>query len=672
MISPLDLVHSNSQKIFKSEIVSPNATFQRVQFGVYATILKSGLLNSNCLTYPELIENIPTQYYPCPTHMVDTFTLSTMMMQKTYKEYINHIDLDLSESDEKNLLDLFKMLPLTQEQCNMFLVNANVIEMPISADGLVYLLEKVTKKSISKSPISLYDAISDTSTTRHKRNSKPSVFIITNEQFSSYSLKSHFAKVIRAVRGMNIQFGFVVPSLLCAEMPLMQKKINKFTPAMLSSILSSRAEYEYLSDKIVVAGKVDDSEFIKLLSLLVKKTSPLPLSKLLSFFIQLFEYKTFSSKSRKRLSKKKFSLDDISKDFDVSIVSKEILVSVIALSDVLTIKDINGESVISIKDDFKDTDYFDRESYWYDVFLSYLASNAGHEYSLDGCIKFYVEFMKDSFERVINEPNGFFNSIGDEFSVDDDNVIFQENRSGEFIQPDLDIVTDEITYKLSAKDELENLGLSNFSVYEEAFNDAWKPKKGSKIKKLNALDLYYNEDYIKDFTEWMTHSRPKSALNLLRTDIETSTKNLISQKKRLAYIESNSDQTDEDSRITAIENTGNRISQWQHRIDRNNEVIECVLSSELSTSLEELDNELLELYAKRKSLRIKTKEFECSKIIHDYILSKGRKANREELMAYIEDYLNSLSLTTTKDGSVIYRTLYNMYTYHPFNVLFTE
>ncbi len=680
MINPIQLIESNARLLHDSGLISPSADYDRVLLDVYLTVLKCGLLTSDSLTYSELLERTPSKYYPCPLHMVDTYNLSTLTVQNRVKKCLDLLEFELSDSDIESIKELYGLLPLTTDQANTFLINKDVIDSRYSHDGICFLIKLATKKDVKKAPINIYDEVADNSSgekERAKRNSKPSVFVICPDNIQPQKLKVHFLKVLRAVRAMTNQLGFVVLDLVCNSAPLVIKKRNVITVDLVKSVLSARTEYEYVSNGIVIASDIDKSEYVRLLALLLNKVGSVPTSFASTFFKSFYEYKlqasrVKSSDSSDRSNRKKIAFFDLVSGFDVNTIDERTIESVVELSNILSV----SSDAISVNQEMKDSDILHNDSYWLSIYLDFISSTCTSNPTLDDLCNYYVDVARNSFEKAFKNPNGFFGVAGENLFVSDDHSLYANNRRGEFVQPDFDSVNDDIAFKLSKLDELKTLGQSNFSVYEEAFMAVWKPKKGSKAKKRSLMELYSDSEFVSDLRTWMVNSRPQSAINYLKTDNATCDYCISSLVKRLAYIKSQEsliqNSSDSEALDTTISNTEHKIELWNERKSINLEILNDVSQSELSVKMEAINAELEVLYALRKSLRIKTKEFESHLLIHDWIVQSGGTLAVERVYDMAESYLSVLCSKSVPANVPVYHALYNLFNYHPFGCYLSD
>lgn len=684
MINPIQLIESNARRLHDAGLISPKVEYDRVLMDVYLTFLKSGLIYPRPLNYSELLEQTPSKYFACPIHMVDTFSVSTLTIQNRVKHCIDLLEFDISDSDRRAVSELYDCLPLTADQANTFLINKGVIETSYSHDGLAFLLKLVTGHSVKNVPISIYDDTNESNSTekvRAKRNSKPSVFLLCPDGLSPQKLKTHFLKVLRSVRAMSNQLGFVVLDLICNTVPFVYKKKNILDSDLLKSILSTRTEYEYISSGIVIASSVDESEFIRLLSLLVNKLESVPVPVVRIFFDLFFDYKLQVSRAKgtgdkSRADRKKIAFVDFIHGYSSSDVSDDVLFSVVELSKILVVTGDGKSDFLRIRPESLNSDYLNNQSYWLELFLDFVKETPSQKLTLDDFFDFYKDRVSISFSSAISNPFGFFgkNDVG--FFVTDDHVTYSNNRRGEFIQPDFDIVTDEIAFKLSQLEELKHLGLSNYSVYEEAFNSAWKAKKGAGKKRKDLIDLYADASFVNDLREWMVNSRPQSSVSHIKADIAVCNTSLTSLHKRLAYMraqyELSNSSTSRKSGVNhealeaSISSILHRIDMWEHRISVNESLLSDIAQSDLSIQMAKIESDLQVLYAKRKGLRIKTKEYDAHLKIHDWIVQAGGVIESDVIRKTIDSHLHSLCSKSVPENVHIYHTLYNLFNYHPF------
>ena len=680
MIKPNQLVHKNAERLYGSTFNSSNFSAKRVLFDVYITFLKCGLLRKDSLVFKSLLDNTPTKYYPCSPNMVDSYSVSTLTLQNTFNKYVGNIDLEISESDEEALIKLNSLLPLTTEQANRYLMKNEVIDSPISTDGIMFLLGVVCKLGVVKVPIVIYDSTylnTVSNGERAKRNSTPSVFLILPSSMKQLKVKNHFVNVIRAVRSMTTQVGFVMPELICSSLPLMDGDKNILTPELLTSILSERKEFEFLSDKILVVSDVDSSEFIRLLTLLASASESLPKELLSDFFRAFFEYKHMYSRSKgtKTVSDKnsKTSFAKISKDFDFSDITSSILDNMVELSELLTFNE-DGKSV-SVSSAAVNSNVFSELGYWMEFYLDFIsASKLSKSTSFDSLLQMYSTRVRNKYTEALRNENDFFRISNGIVSVSDSNIVFSKNRSGEFVQPDFDYIVDSISLTISKLDELKAIGQSNFEVYQMAFLDKWKPKKGTHAGKRTMLELYLDEEYCEDLKEWLTQSKNQLAVNYINSDIGLCQPLISSISSRIKYMKGAYDNLSSHTSNNAnalhdsIKAATSRLQQWQLRVDKNMSILNDIAVSDMSLKESNYHKEIEDLELRRKKCRIPTRFYEAHHKIQSWVIENGGELSLDDVTRKVDELCAMLSSKKITKSSSDYHTLYNFYNYHPFKV----
>lgn len=684
MIRPTQLVHKNAERLYGSTFNSSNFSAKRVLFDVYITFLKCGLLSKESLVFKTLLDNTPTKYYPCTPNMVDSYSVSTLTLQNTFNKYVGNINLEISKSDEEALVKLHSLLPLTTDQANSYLIQNEVIDNQISTDGIMFLLGSVCKSGVVKVPIVIYDSTylnTVSNGERTKRNSNPSVFLILPSSMKQAKVKNHFVNVIRAVRSMTSQVGFVIPELICSSLPLMDSGKNILTPDLLTSILSERKEFEFLSDKLLVVSDIDSSELIRLLTLLVGASESLPTKLLCDFFKSFFEYKHMYSRSKGTKSvvdkNSKTSFAKISNDFDISVISTSILTNMIDLSKLLTVEE-NGKS-ISISSTAVNSNVFSDLGYWMEFYLDFIsATTSSQSASFESLLQMYSARVRNKYMEALRSENDFFSISNGIVSVSESNIVFSKNRSGEFVQPDFDYIVDSISLTISKLDELKAIGQSNFEVYQMAFLDKWKPKKGSHAGKRTMLELYLDEEYCEDLKEWLTQSKSQLAVNYINSDIGICQPLISSISSRLKYMKGAYDNLSSHTSNNAnalhdsIKSASARLQQWQLRVDKNMAILNDVAASSMSLKESNYHKEIEALEVKRKQCRIPTRFYEAQHKIQSWVVENGGELPLDDVNRKVDELCAMLGSKKITKSSSDYHTLYNFYNYHPFKVARTK
>jgi hypothetical protein len=345
----------------------------------------------------------------------------------------------------------------------------------------------------------------------------------------------------------------------------------------------------------------------------------------------------------------------------------------VELSSVLTVSP--DKKTISIRKSKVESSALTDDGYWLNLYQSFISTlNEKIETSFECLLDFYSERVRQSYISALNSDNQFFTIVDGVITVSDSNVVFSKNRMGEFIQPDFDLVVDTISQSILKLEEVRSLGQSNFDIYQEAFLEKWKPKKGTHAKKRTMLELYQDSDYCEDLTEWMTQSRSQLAINYIQCDIAICSPMISSVTNRLQYMKSeyenlsSYDSNAANSLHSSIQNCMERLEHWNYRVEVNNLILSEINNSTISKKESLLVKEIENLEEQRRSLRIPTRHFDAHQKIQSWALENGGSLEVDVAINNVEDIASSIRSKGASTSSSDYHTLYNFYNYHPFKV----
>lgn len=676
-------VNNIAISLFNSNSVNNNVEFKRVLFDVYITMLKQGFLCSESLTNEKLLSYTPYEYFPCDAHLVGSFYMTPAMLRIITKKYEQNVKLDISNDDKKQICNLSKLLPLTHEQANLYLINNNVIASEIAPEGIQYLINSVSNIHCKPVLMSIYPIDSSVKVERAKRNTKPSVYYFLPDVINKTKFNSHIESIKRQISRQSSYIGFSILTSICDSFPFKFNGKNIITVDFIRSILSARPEFKIIDDISCVTQEPSSSEFSSLLKQYLSNVGEISHNDAYNFFLRYFEYKKFKQggynknadfgKTVKSKKDEKLQFSDI-----VDNIVPDYLLSVDDI--IFVISNIEGIIVTEKNINFDGVDnsiYGVNESAWDAFFLSYCKSereknNAKYSISMRSAQEYFLNYISEQFKFYLNNDNGFFSVVDGYCCVNDENINYFNNRNSVYLKPNIDELNDSLGTKYVLLDEIKQKSLSNHDIYSEVFSEKW-----GKIESKNKEDpdfLFTNDDYVKDLTMVYVKSFYMHSLSLIEQQVSFSNKRIADCQKRRLFVHSFSknDSTSKEF-ISALTKLDEREEYSLNKIAKLNTIRDAVLLSESYVESHKVLTEIDDIKSSRKSLRINPVALKAGFMLHEKIVQEGGKS----LLSDIETWVNELiehSWSGASGDSIIWKyarsnlSRYTSHPYHPFGL----
>ncbi|ACH64673.1 hypothetical protein [Aliivibrio fischeri] len=665
-----------------NENLTNSVDIKRVTFDIYITMLKQGFLCSESLTNEKLLSHVPYEYYPCNSHLVGSFYMTPAMLRIISKKYESYIKINISEEDKKEIVILSKMLPLTHEQANLYLLNNNVISNEIAPEGIQYLINNFSNISCKPVLLSIYPIDANAKVERAKRNTKPSIYYLLPDVINKTKFNTHLESIKRQVARQESYIGFSILSSICDSFPFKFNGKNILTTDFVRSILSSRPEFKLIDDISCISQDVSNSEFSSLLKQYINHVGTISHSDAYAFFLRYFEYKKFKQggysknndfgKTTKTKRDEKLQFSDI--------VDNVVIDYLFNVEDVIYIlSNIDGFVIGDNSIDFDGIDssiHGVNESAWDAFFLSFCKKireeKSSYTISLSDAQDYSIEYLNNRFDFYLNNENGFFSNKDKVCSVGQENIHYVNNRNSAYLKPDIDELNDMLGSKYVLLDEIKQKASSNHEVYSEVFSEKWK-----KVESKNKVDpdyLFTNDEYVNDLEMLYTKSFYTNSLSQIEQQISFSEKRIAESEKRRVFIQSFSHSEPSSKELnSSLSKLDEREFYAKNKIDQLKKIKKAVFTSESYIEWTKLLLEIEDIKSRKKLLRINPIELKAGLLIHEKIIQEGGDMLISDIKIWIDDVVRRSSSNGDGDGLLWKYVRSNLsryisHPYHPFGL----